>query len=183
MIKFLAVILVCLVGVGAMFFDWNKAPQAHVEFNTAHSRDLIENVSLRTMDGRSFNLHEMKEPVILLHFWATWCAPCVTEFPLLIELLEAMDGQVAMVAVSMDYKLDPLERFKAQFERPDLPIYWVHDNDFKLTTKHFKVKQAPETYLIGPDRRIDGKIIGQYDWASDEIRQKLTLLRVGTTSR
>lgn len=183
MVKILAVILVCAAGIGAMFFDWKRAPQAHVEFSTAQARELVENVSMQTMAGDAFKLHDVKEPVVLLHFWATWCAPCVVEFPLLIKLLEAMDGQVAMVAVSMDYKAEPLERFKAQFERPDLPIYWVHDSDFRLTTKHFKITQAPETYLIGPDRRIDGKIVGQYNWDSDEIRQKLTLLRVGTISQ
>ena len=145
--------------------------------------EIVPNVRIKTMDGRAFDLHDMEEPVVLMHFWATWCAPCVAEFPKILKLLEAMDGRVALVAVSMDYKDAPLQRFVKRFDRDDLPLYWVHDKSFKLAYRDFKAAQVPETIIIGPERRHEGKIVGAYAWDGDAIRQRLTVLRVQSISQ
>ncbi|MEZ4873337.1 MAG: TlpA disulfide reductase family protein [Bdellovibrionales bacterium] len=43
-----------------------------------------------TIDGKPFKLSDLKGKVILLNFWASWCDPCVEEFPSMLKLLEEM---------------------------------------------------------------------------------------------
>ena len=49
-------------------------------------------------------LHDRKEKILLLNVWATWCQPCVEEFPDLVELYsEYQNAAVDIVAISVDY--------------------------------------------------------------------------------
>ena len=41
---------------------------------------------------------------VLMNFWATWCAPCIEEFPYLMELNEKYEGQFKLIFVSGDFK-------------------------------------------------------------------------------
>ena len=51
-----------------------------------------------TAEGRVRTVSELKGKVILLNFWATWCAPCRTEMPMLSELQAQLAGAVPVVA-------------------------------------------------------------------------------------
>jgi thiol-disulfide isomerase/thioredoxin len=180
--KIFAVIFALVLAVCALAFDWTRPPSGVAQFSQVPASETVKNVSMETLDGRSFMLHDVKEPVVLLHFWATWCGPCVVEFPDLVKLVEDMDGSVALVAVSLDYKAEPLEQFKTQHDRPDLPIYWVRDKDFSLAYKEFNVGGTPETIIIAPDRTNAGLIRGVYEWDTQAMRQRLTALRAQTIS-
>ena len=61
------------------------------------------NFSLRDLKGATVKLSDFKGKVILLHFWATWCKPCVEEIPSLINLNKSIqDREFELVTISTD---------------------------------------------------------------------------------
>ena len=59
------------------------------------------------LDGKPFDLAAMKGHVVIVHFWATWCAPCQQEMPVLDAFYRKHHGQgLDMIAVSADRARD-----------------------------------------------------------------------------
>jgi cytochrome c biogenesis protein CcmG, thiol:disulfide interchange protein DsbE len=104
--------------------------------------------------------------VLVLNFWATWCAPCVEELPSL-ELFqrEFANSGVTVVGVSTDrnevaYKKF-LQRFRVSFQTARDP-----EADIAATYGTYKF---PETYIIGRDGKVLQKIIGPQNWMSPQV--------------
>lgn len=55
-----------------------------------------------SLDGRHVRAADFDGRVLLVNFWATWCAPCVREMPLLQEVFEAHDGELHIVGIALD---------------------------------------------------------------------------------
>ena len=54
-------------------------------------------------DGdRIVSLHDYRGKVVILHFWATWCPPCIEEMPSLMQLQNRLRDRVTVLAISMD---------------------------------------------------------------------------------
>ena len=64
-------------------------------------------LSLTTLAGEDFDLGRQRGHVVVLHFWATWCAPCIEEMPQLQSFFERYrERGVAVIAVSEDRARD-----------------------------------------------------------------------------
>jgi len=64
-----------------------------------------------------------KGKILIINFWATWCAPCVKEFPGLVSVRKAFPEEVlSVVGISVDYNVRPVENFVKQQE-VNFPVY------------------------------------------------------------
>ena len=103
--------------------------------------------------------------MLVLNFWATWCAPCVEEIPSLNELQKRLaNSGVVVVAVSVDKKPEKYRRF---LDRIHVAFETTRDPAASLSDK-YGTFQYPETYII-KDGRIVRKFISNQDWASDDM--------------
>jgi peroxiredoxin len=109
--------------------------------------------------------------VVVLSFWATWCAPCIEEMPSLVELHHD-DPDLAVVAVSVDDDQEAYNRFLA---RRHVDLITVRDPAEKAAHL-FHSEMWPETYVIDRQGIIRRKFIGAQDWTSPEIRAYLNSL-------
>jgi thiol-disulfide isomerase/thioredoxin len=109
--------------------------------------------------------------VVLLNFWATWCAPCVVEMPSLLQLHRDDPGLV-IIAVSVD---DDAAAYKQFLENRHVDLITVRDPS-ESAPKLFHSEMWPETYLIDRTGVIRRKFIGAQDWSSPEIRAYLKSL-------
>jgi len=108
------------------------------------------------------------DAVILLHFWATWCPPCVKELPKLDQLAQDFAGQgLNIVPVSLDYGLNPadIEKFMKRNGADTLPPLRVAPKDPAWDS--LRKFALPSTFLIHPDGRVLYKMVGDIDWTSD----------------
>jgi thiol-disulfide isomerase/thioredoxin len=116
---------------------------------------------------KEIDLGDFRGQVVLLNFWATWCAPCIREMPALDRLQAALgDEGLEVVAVSEDFAgRKVVEPFFAQLGLAHLKIYY--DSNGALS-RAVGVNGLPTTFLIDREGRIVGGLEGPAEWDSDE---------------
>lgn len=125
------------------------------------------NFALTTDQGARVTPISFGGKLLVLNFWATWCAPCVQEIPSLDEFQKRFAGQgVVVVAVSVDKNPEKYRRF---LERIHVSFGTMRDPSGDIPTE-YGTFQFPESYII-KDGRIVRKFDNAADWTSDEITQ------------
>jgi cytochrome c biogenesis protein CcmG/thiol:disulfide interchange protein DsbE len=105
------------------------------------------NFELPTRTG-SVSLDSLRGKVVLVDFWASWCAPCARSFPWLAAMEERYAAQgLAIVAIDLDHDREAADAF---LERHPAPFQVAFDAGGK-TAEAFKVRGMPSSFLIGPD--------------------------------
>lgn len=101
-----------------------------------------------TLDGQPFDLDSLKGKVLLLNFWASWCAPCVVEMPALQALHDALEPKgFSVVAIGIDDSAENLAKVQKRFNLT-FPIV----RDRKGAAKPaFRLVGFPESFLVGRD--------------------------------
>ncbi len=121
--------------------------------------------SLTDLDGNKISLVEFKGKVVLLNFWATWCAPCQAEVPRFVEWQNKYRQQgCQVIGVSMDDAPDPVRNFYQKFN----VNYPVAMGDETVAKAYGGILGLPVTFLIGRDGRVLAKYSGITDLASLE---------------
>jgi thiol-disulfide isomerase/thioredoxin len=125
------------------------------------------NWQLVDVDNGPYNFEEAKGEVVLLNFWATWCAPCVAEMPSLQNLYNDYGEKVTFLFVAQDKK----QKVSTFIEKHgyNLPIYFSNTKAPGLLT----AKTIPTTYVIDKQGEIIVVETGVSDWNSNEIRNLL----------
>ena len=117
------------------------------------------------------HLASYRGKVVLLNFWASWCAPCIVELPSLLQLHHDQPD-LAVLAVSIDANEDDYKRFLV---RRHVDLVTVRDPG-QSAAKLFRTEMWPETYIIDRQGVIRRKFIGATDWSTPEIRAYLKSL-------
>jgi thiol-disulfide isomerase/thioredoxin len=120
-------------------------------------------VPLRTRGGATLTLQRFRGAPVLVHFWATWCAPCRTELPKLLEV--ASDTKLDLVLVSVDADWKVIRHF---FE-DDLPSGVVLDESAEAR-RAFGVTTLPDTYLLDSAGRTLARFRGPREWSNAKPR-------------
>ena len=122
--------------------------------------------SLPSLAQDSISLSDYRRRVVVLNFWATWCAPCVEETPSLEKFSAQMRRlRVAVIGVSVDQDEATLKKFAADYHL-SFPI--GRDPNQALASR-YGTSIFPETYILDRNGRVAEKIIGPIDWQDGRI--------------
>ena len=154
--------LIATLGI-ERFFKSNRG-----DFFILETGQAVPNFTVQTVDDETYTLYDFAGKTTLIHFWASWCAPCVVEFPELIELAEKRNDDLVILAISTDRTPENINGF---FERHNIAIpdniIVVHDHDKSITEGKFSVFRLPETFIVDGQHLLQRHIIGAYaDWAT-----------------
>lgn len=133
-----------------------------------------KNYDLTTTDGKSMKFKVQsdvlttQDPVlkgkyVLFNFWATWCAPCIKEMPILTKVQTDNSDKLQIVGVLMEKDKDAKEladfmnKFKMNF-----PVTQGEEN-YRMAKAFDDVKMYPESFLFGPDGKFIKKFIGEIE--------------------
>ncbi len=123
-------------------------------------------------DGQNaVDLTQLRGHVIVLSFWATWCAPCIEEMPSL-QALQRQLPQVHVVAIASQQ--DPAD-YRAWIQRHPITILSIFDEQQKSNALYGSFR-FPETYVIDKQGIVRRKFIGPQNWTSPEITDYLKKL-------
>lgn len=117
-------------------------------------RDKPLELAFTTVDGKKFDLADLRGKVVLVDFWATWCPPCVEEVPQLVETYEKFkDRGFEIVGISLDSDKSALEKFTAENK-----MTWPQFSDGKgwdnELAQRFKIQSVPTMWLLGRDGKL-----------------------------
>lgn len=140
-------------------------------YSTFHERlinvgDRAPDFSINADNGRAVTPANFGGKVLLLNFWATWCAPCVNEMPSLNQLQSRFrDRGLVVLGVSVDKDEAAYRQFVNRFR---LSFLTARDPEQKINNDYGTV-QFPETYIINAQGRVIDKIIGEANWTEDKM--------------
>ena len=143
-----------------------------------HAGEAAPDVKMYALDGKPFTLSSLEGKVILLDFWASWCAPCRKSFPFLDELQKkhASEG-LQIVGLTLEEDDDAVTGFLAS-----VPANFTIARDTsERSGEAFGVVAMPTTFLI--DR--EGRVAARFEGGDESVHKKVeaavaTLLAGGT---
>ena len=148
-----------IVAVVAIVLGWVllRPPSVNNHGGTSALRPAPD-FTLTAMDGKRVGLSGYRGNVVLLDFWATWCAPCKEEIPHFIDMQNRYGPRgLQVIGISMDDDEKPVRDFQQQFKMN----YPVAVGTSQLAEQYGGVLGLPITFVIDPEGRIVSRHIGQ----------------------
>ena len=133
----------------------------------------ISSLIFENFSGNEINLNQYNEKLIIVNFWATWCAPCKKEMPSLDKLFQSKKFENLQVfAVNME-KTNPIKtkNFFTNLNIQKLEIFFDSNLNF---VKKFKLKGIPTTILINKKGEEFARIIGEVDFMDKKFLKWLS---------
>jgi len=126
--------------------------------NASDTTQTAPDWELQDVNGELVRADDFEGNVVLLNFWATWCAPCRIEIPALVELQNEYRQQgLRIVGVSLDQSgADVVKRFVDNMNMN----YTVVMGNERIVESYGGIKAIPTTFIIDRNGRIDQRVIG-----------------------
>jgi cytochrome c biogenesis protein CcmG/thiol:disulfide interchange protein DsbE len=118
---------------------------------------------LADLDGNPVRLADLRGRPVIVNFWASWCGPCVEEFPLLLDAAERHEADGLRI-VGIVYQ-DRSEAARSFMERTGATWPATMDPGERVASA-YGILAPPETFFIGRDGTIVARQIGQFSAAS-----------------
>lgn len=127
-------------------------------------------LALVALDGSTVKLESLRGKVVVVNFWASWCAPCIEELPVLNDLADG--DKVVVLGVNFKESAESVQRFAA--EHPFR--YTVLRDGTGDTFKQWAGGVMPTTILIDRHGRARWRIVGELDRDHRAFKQALQQL-------
>lgn len=117
----------------------------------------VEDLTMRTLDGRTISTRDWRGKVALMNFWATWCGPCRQEIPDLIALQDRYPDQLQVIGVSTDEGgAAAVETFAGEMGI-NYPIVMATE---EINRRFPGVFALPTSFVVDPEGRIAQTHVG-----------------------
>lgn len=119
---------------------------------------------------RTISLNQFRGQIVVLNFWASWCAPCIVETPSLVNMQRRLQTKgVVVLAISADKDEAAFHRFIMEH---GISFVTVRDPSERIQHLYGTI-QLPETYVIDRQGVLRRKFVSAVDWNSPEVLEFL----------
>jgi thiol-disulfide isomerase/thioredoxin len=144
-----------------------KAPRLINEEKQAQLSDMDYNWVLAWGENEPYYFSTLRNKVIIVNFWATWCPPCVAEMPELQSLYQKYGDRVAFVLVSSE-KPEVVEAFMEKNQYL-MPVFYLATEP----PASFAFRGYPTTFIVSRDGHIVSRKTGAANWDSKAMHKIL----------
>ena len=133
----------------------------------------LENINFKDINNKTVYLNDFKGKLVIINFWATWCAPCREEMPSLDKLqrLENIQNLKILPINVVKEKVEKSENFFKDLNIKNLNLYF--DNSIELA-KAFALRGLPTSIIINKKGEEIGRIVGSIDFNDKKFIDWLT---------
>jgi thiol-disulfide isomerase/thioredoxin len=123
-------------------------------------------LTLRDPAGKADDLAAYRGKVVVVNFWATWCAPCREEMPSMQALREQLAGEgFEVLAVNLMESEEKIAAFRDS-ELIDLHVLMDRDG---AAAKRWKVRMLPISFILDREGAIRYQLVGEANWTGPAI--------------
>ncbi len=133
--------------------------------NLVINKELKKYDSLTFLDAKNseLNINDYKGKLILLNFWASWCAPCKKEMPSL-DLLQVNENLNNLKIFPINVGQDNIEKASKFFKDLDIKNLRIYFDSPITLAKKFRLRGIPTTIIINKSGEEFARIIGSIDF-------------------
>ncbi|MEO0370159.1 MAG: TlpA disulfide reductase family protein [Pseudomonadota bacterium] len=125
----------------------------------------VTRTAFETIDGNEGTLADYEGKVVVLNFWATWCAPCRHEMPMLSELQSELGGDNFEV-VTIATGRNPPQAMKAFFDEIRVENLPLHRDPRSRLAREMGVLGLPVTMVLDQNGQEIARLVGDADWST-----------------
>lgn len=119
----------------------------------------LDRIRFQRLDGTEFGFQEEHKKYTVLHFWATWCKPCLAEFPELKNALPRLQSDRITFFLATEEDLDQIRAFE---EKRAFGLDFLHLKE--ATLADFEVHALPTTLVLDSTGKVVYRHSGQLNW-------------------
>ena len=138
--------------------------------NLAINKELkkYKDITFFDVNNKVVNLNDYKGNLVLLNFWATWCAPCKEEMPSL-DLLQVNEDLENLKIFPINVGQDNLEKSLSFFKNLKIKNLKIYFDETMSNANKFSLRGLPTTILLNKDGLEFARIIGSIDFKDKEF--------------
>ena len=144
--------------------------------NLIINKELKEYTNLTILDDQNnqLNLSDYKGNILLLNFWATWCAPCKEEMPSL-DLLKSNKDLNNLKIFPVNVGQDNVKKAKKFFDDMNIKNLNLYFDENINLTKKFALRGIPTSIIINKNGKEFARVIGSIDFNEENFIEWLKL--------
>lgn len=155
-------VVAALAGAGIAWW-LQPAPEPARESASSGIPEFAPEFTLADLDGNPRDFSEWQGRTVVLNFWATWCAPCRREIPVLVELQAAHDPEeLTVLGIAID-ETDAVREYVGQIGMTYETLVGQLDAIEIAQTLGNHIGAMPYTVIVGPDGRVEWVHAGEVD--------------------
>jgi peroxiredoxin len=157
------------LAVGALVFHLSRpdpatGQRAHLSSVAPNADPWIgraaPNFALESLDGHLIRLADFRGKVVLVNFWATWCAPCRVEMPWLVDFSARYRSQgLEVIGISVDDTSTDTARIR-RFVQEMKVTYPIVRQDDSVSAAYGGVRFLPQSFFVGRNGKVTAHNFG-----------------------
>ena len=151
--RWIQILAFALVIVLILFFGFGLRVRGEAQPSSGPAPDF----TITSFEGQEISLTELRGKVVVINFWASWCAPCRDEAPFLERTWQQYKDRGA-VFLGVDY-VDSETTAKAYLKEFGITYFNGPDIGSEISQR-YRIKGVPETYFVGKDGNLSGNALG-----------------------
>lgn len=149
-----------------LFFVSSFSALAAIEKIEVSAQNTPPTLIAKNLSGRSVDITRFKGKVLLVNFWATWCAPCVREIPSLLSLQDQFGiKNLQLILINYGETQKKIQDFVEKNSIDGLILF----DEGRTATANWNIKGLPTTFIIDRDFKLSHQALGELNWADETV--------------
>ena len=137
------------------------------DFELSKEKKNISNLTFKDHKEKEISFSDFKGKILLVNFWATWCAPCIKEMPSLDRLESKINGDFDVIAISVDR--DGIEKVIDFFDENKISNLEKFFDIKNSLAKEMNLYGVPTSFFVNKEGDLIGYYQGDMEWDNDTV--------------